>query len=129
MWIDGSTARPGGWQRMNDARNTGRQPTACIYPDGSVAMDPRTAARPLRNSMSAAQMADAEILTSYGERFWDAMADRANALARAAAHLSQKQVARVWLFDANGDPSDPSVLPRCGLACHLCPYATLRDRT
>ena len=110
MWVDGSTARAGGWQRMNDARNTGRSPSACIYPDGVVAMDPQSTGIPLRNDMSAAQMAAAEVLTSYGERFWDAMATRANALEVAAALLHPKQVARVWLFDANGDPSDPSVL-------------------
>jgi hypothetical protein len=65
---------------------------------------------PLRNDMTAEQMATTEVLTSYGERFWDAMADRVNALASADATLNPKRIACVWLFDAYGDPSDPSVL-------------------
>ena len=100
MWIDGSVARPGGWQRMKDARGTARAANANIYPDGSVAMEPSTIAVPLRNDMSTASMADAEIITHYGQRFWDAMSARVNAMTYAATSATPTTRRRADEIDA-----------------------------
>ena len=86
-------ARAGGWQRTNDVMGTARSASVNIYPDGTVAMEPRTSAVPLRNDMSAAQMADAELLTHYGQRFWDAMSAEANAIAASREELFPRSAA------------------------------------
>ena len=77
-----------------------RAANANIYPDGSVAMEPSTTAVPLRNDMSAASMADAEIITHYGQRFWDAMSARVNAMTYAATTATPTTRRRADEIDA-----------------------------
>jgi hypothetical protein len=72
--VDGAGARPGGVQRLNDVRGTGRAPDVLIHFDRLV-----TTARsiePLSPSFSLAQLADAELLTDYQARFWLSRGER-----------------------------------------------------
>ena len=75
LWsiVDGAHARPGGMQMVNDVRGTGRSPNVKIHPDREVAVAAGAVIVPLTSSMSADEMAAAELLTDYGQRFWDAL--------------------------------------------------------
>ena len=69
--VDGACARPGGAQRINDVRNTGRQPDVWIHPDRAVVVAPNASLRALRASFSWTEMSACEVLTDYHQRYWE----------------------------------------------------------
>lgn len=76
-YVDGAHARPGGVQRINDVRGTGRTSDVLIHADRRVTCCARSLKVP-NPLLNFKMLSAAEVLTSYGDRFWAAAPPVAN---------------------------------------------------
>ena len=87
--LDGAAARSGGSQNINDVVGTTLVPSVLIHLDRRITQE--VAFTPITANMTIRQLAVAEVLTDYGQRFWRARRGSQSTLCTPADVLPEHQ--------------------------------------